>query len=212
MQLISVNLGVERPFNNQTGKTGIYKFPSAQPVAVGPLGLQGDAVCDQKNHGGPDQAVYVYGSGDYEWWAQELGRNLEPGAFGENLTISGLESAGFNIGDILQMGAVRLQVSAPRIPCSTFAARMDDPLFVKRFRRAGRPGLYCRVLTPGILQAGEAVTVERYTSPTLSIAAMFEEYYDRTLEAAAIRRQLAAPIAARARAQMEAALAKRLER
>ena len=42
-----------------------------------------------------------------------MGRNLGPGTFGENLTISGLESEKFNIGDMLHIGEVALQVTAP---------------------------------------------------------------------------------------------------
>ena len=56
---------------------------------------------DTKNHGGPDQAVYVYGGADYAWWSAELEQELAPGTFGENLTISDLESAPLAIGDRL---------------------------------------------------------------------------------------------------------------
>ena len=78
-------------------------------------------------------------------WAKDV----VPGTFGENLTISELESAKFNIGDMLHIGDVTLQVTAPRIPCSTFAARMGDPHWAKKFRQAERPGLYCRVFEGG---------------------------------------------------------------
>ncbi|MBK8794070.1 MAG: MOSC domain-containing protein, partial [Holophaga sp.] len=138
MQLISVNLGEERIFDNNTGKTGIYKFPAAGPVAITELGLVGDAVSDTKHHGGPDQAVYVYGAGDYAWWAEELGRDLPPGMFGENLTISELESAEFLAGDCLQVGAVTLQVTAPH-RCGDLAARMEDPCLSSASARPGGP-------------------------------------------------------------------------
>ena len=210
MQLISVNLGKERIFKNNTGKTGIYKFPTTEPVAITKLGLDGDAVSDTKNHGGPDQAVYVYGAGDYDWWSKEIGRVMEPGMFGDNLTISELESANFNIGDMIQVGAVTLQVTAPRIPCSTFAARMEDPMFVKKFRKAGRPGLYCRVLKEGAVKTGDPVSVERWAGETISVAKMFEDYYNSNLDEAGIQRELAAPIAVRARKDMEDRLAKRV--
>ena len=88
-------------------------------------------ICDKKSHGGPDQAIYVYGGADYEWWSQELGKEISPGTFGENLTISELQSAHFNVGDYLHINDVILQVTAPRIPCGTFATRMDDPQWVK---------------------------------------------------------------------------------
>jgi MOSC domain-containing protein YiiM len=143
MNLISVNIGQKRTQQrkNYLETTGIYKFPVHEPVEIKSLGIEQDVICDKKSHGGPDQAVYVYEATDYEWWSRELGREIAPGTFGENLTIRDLESAQFNIGDYLQIGEVTLQVTAPRIPCGTFATRMDDPQWVKKFRRAERPGL-----------------------------------------------------------------------
>lgn len=205
MELVSVNVGrAERIANAKAhGETGIYKRAVGEPVAIGPLGLAGDTVCDTENHGGVDQAVYVYGTADYEWWESELGRRLEPGTFGENLTISALESAALAIGDRLHMGAVTLEVTAPRIPCVTLAVRMGDPAFVKRFRAAERPGLYCRVIKTGAVHVGDAVTLERYTGPTLTALEMFREAFAPQLSEATLRRQLAAPIAVRARQENE---------
>jgi len=205
MQLISVNVGRERTLQrkNRTEQTGIYKLPASEPVKLTKLGLEGDVIVSKKHHGGPDQAVYVYGQADYEWWAKELGKQLVPGTFGENLTISGLESAQFNIGDLLHLEDVTLQVTAPRIPCGTFAARMDDGQWVKRFRKAERPGMYCRVIREGSVQPGNTVSVEKYTGPTISIPEMYREYYNRNKSEEILRRHLDAPIAIRARRDLE---------
>ena len=142
MHILSINIGSARTIGNAnvSGQTGIYKLPVAGPVQVTADGLADDAIVDTKNHGGPDQAVYVYGGADYAWWAAELGRELAPGTFGENLTICDLESAALAIGDRLHIGGVILEVTAPRIPCWKLAQRMGDPGFVKRFRAAERPG------------------------------------------------------------------------
>jgi len=204
MNLISINMGREQRLEDTglSGTTGIYKRPVAAPVAVTPLGLAGDAVVDTEHHGGADQAIYIYGTADYAWWSAQLGTELEPGTFGENLTIDGLESVQLHVGDMLHIGVVTLQVTAPRMPCATLAARMGDPGFVKRFRRAERPGAYCRVLRAGMLQAGAPVTLERYPGDTISIAEMFRAHYEPQPGDETIRRHLAAPIAARARARM----------
>ena len=156
MQLLSVNIGQKRtqPKGSEKETTGIYKLPVQEPVEIKSLGIQRDFICDQKNHGGPDQAIYVYGVLDYQWWSKELGKELAPGTFGDNLTVSELESTPFNIGDRLHIGSVILEVSAPRIPCSTLAARMGDPQFVKKYRQAERPGLYCRVISRGFRSNG----------------------------------------------------------
>jgi len=205
MQLISVNIGQEKTQQNglRLETTGIYKSPSNETVYIGSLGPNGDVVCDKKNHGGPDQAVYIYGAKDYDWWSKELGREVTPGTFGDNLTISNLESAQFNIGDRLQVGSVVLEVTSPRIPCSTLATRMGDPKFVKRYRQAERPGLYCRVIQEGNVRQGDMVSVTRYVGETLSIAEMFREYYEKDKSEASLRRHLNAPISIRSRVSLE---------
>ena len=172
MQLTSINRGQEQTLvrPNKTEQTGIFKQPISGPVQITVNGLPGDFIGDTRHHGGPDQALYLYGQVDYDWWAQELGRATFPGLFGENLTIGGLASAEIGIGAVLQVGEVMLQVTAPRIPCGTLAGRMEIPAFVKQFRFAGRPGLYCRVLKEGFVQVGDPVTVEKYPGETFTVA------------------------------------------
>jgi MOSC domain-containing protein YiiM len=213
MQVVSVNIGRAQSWEKgrKSGKTGIYKTPVSGPVAITALGVGGDTVCNKKHHGGPDQAVYVYGSPDYAWWSERLGRELSPGTFGENLTLSELESASVAIGDRFVIGPVVLEVTAPRIPCATLARRMEDPSFVKQFMEAERPGVYCRVLQEGAVQAGDAVTWQPYSGDRLTALELFRYFYEDADEAT-LRRILAAPIALRARAYKEGQLQELLAR
>ncbi|HXQ33052.1 MAG TPA: MOSC domain-containing protein [Anaerolineales bacterium] len=208
MKLSSVNLGQERTLHrkDRSEQTGIFKFPTAKPVKLTKLGLEGDVIVSKKHHGGPDQAVYVYGGADYKWWSEDLGREILPGMFGDNLTISDLESAQLSIGDFIRIGEVTLQVTAPRIPCATFAARMEDPQWVKKFRYAEKPGLYCRVIKEGLIEVGNAVSIEKYTGETISVLQMFRDYYDRNKSEETLRRHLNAPIAIRAHRALESEL------
>jgi MOSC domain-containing protein YiiM len=210
MQLISINIGKERQQQRKDyiETTGIYKLPVERPIEIKSLGIEGDAICDKKNHGGPDQALYLYGGADYAWWEQELGRELAPGTFGDNLTISDLESATFNVGDYLHIGEVTLQVTAPRIPCGTFATRMGDPQWVKKFRSAERPGLYCRVIQEGVVRAGDAVTVEKYKGGTISTLQMYRDHYTKAYTEETLRRYLNSPIDIRSRRNLEEELRK----
>ena len=214
MRLLSVNVGREQPIENagKSGYTGIFKRPVAAPVEVTRDGVAGDTISDTENHGGVDQAVYVFGEPDYAWWSVELGRDLPPGTFGENLTVSALESVEACIGDRLRLGSVVLEVTAPRIPCATLAARMGNPLFVKKFRRAERPGLYCRVLGEGRVRAGDPVVFERYEGVRVSALEIFRDFFDPHLDEATLRRHLAAPIAVRARVEDERKLQRALAR
>ena len=212
MHLLSINIGTSRAVDptRPHDLTGIYKESVVGPVQVTRLGLPGDAIISKRHHGGPDQAIYVYGGADYAWWAAELGRVLAPGMFGENLTISDLETAGLAIGDRFHIGEVVLEVTAPRIPCGTFAARMGDPNFVARFRIAERPGAYCRVIREGTIRAGDPVTLAPYAGDVVTIAEVFSDYYESDHALADIYRFLAVPLAERAREakqrQMRAAL------
>jgi MOSC domain-containing protein YiiM len=205
MQLISVNIGQRRAIENAkpSGQTGIYKLPVSTPVQVTVDGLTGDFIADTENHGGPDQAVYVYGGLDYAWWTEHLGQELPPGTFGENLTVSESESTRFSVGDRLRVGTTTLEVTAPRIPCVTLAARMEVPGFVKLFRQAERPGFYCRVIRPGRVQAGDLVRWEPYQGETITVLEMFREFYEPRLDVETLRRYLVAPIAIRDRVEKE---------
>jgi len=159
MKLLSVCVGTPRAVRSKSGWTGIHKQPVAGEVFIGRLGLTGDHILDTENHGGPDQAVYIYTQPDYEVWSAQLGRSLEPGTFGENLLFSGLESASIRLGQRFSVGGALLETTFARIPCVTLAERMGDPGFVKRFREARRPGLYARVLQEGEARAGDPVTL-----------------------------------------------------
>ena len=205
MEIISINLGIEKEIQmgDKIDRTGIYKFPAQNAVRVTKLGLEGDFIESKKHHGGPDQAVYIYGSADYAFWEKELGVEIQPGTFGENLTISELESGHFNIGDLLHIGDVTLEVTMPRIPCGTFAARMSDPAWVKKFRQAERPGFYCRVKREGVIKAGDAVALEKFQGETISIQQLYQDYYEKNKTEAMLLRHLNAPVAIRWRKRME---------
>jgi MOSC domain-containing protein YiiM len=169
MRVLSVNVGVPGPNPwKRLPATGIDKRPVAGPVAVsapgpkgnGDVGLAGDRAYDVKSHGGADQAVYAYAREDLDRWQAELGRPLRNGLFGENLTTLGLDVNGARIGERWRVGAdAVLEVSSPRIPCVTFEGRLGIPGWLKRFLRAAVPGAYLRVVEPGDVRAGDAVTI-----------------------------------------------------
>lgn len=213
MHLISINIGKEQQQqrSDYVETTGIYKATVDGPVEIKSLGIESDVICDKKNHGGPDQALYVYGGADYTWWQQEIGKDLAPGTFGDNLTISDLASGTFNVGDYLHIGEVTLQVTAPRIPCSTFATRMGDPQWVKKFRAAERPGLYVRVIKEGVVKAGDPVSIEKYAGEKVSILQVYRDHYTKDYTEESLRRYLNSPIAIRERKTLERELQKLLE-
>ena len=160
MRIVSVNVGLPRDLPHRDGvvESGIVKESVEGPVAVGRTNLAGDGQADLSVHGGPDKAVYAYPHEHYAAWARELGRgDLEPGRFGENLTLEGILEDEARIGDTLRMGTAVLEVSQPRVPCFKLAIRMGDPAFAKPFLRSRRTGFYLRVLEEGEVRAGDPV-------------------------------------------------------
>jgi len=159
-RVVSVNVGLPRevPHAGSTVMTGIFKAPVDGPVMLGPEGFDGDGQADRSVHGGPSMAAYLYSADDYAWWAAELGRELPPATFGENLTITGFPAAEVRVGDRFRIGQVLVEATIPRTPCFKLGIRMGDKRFVPRFLEAGRLGFYVRVLETGPVAAGDAMT------------------------------------------------------
>ena len=141
------------------GITAIDKRPVLGSRHVTTAGVEGDHRCDMKNHGHTDQAVYAYAREDYLWWGDQLGMDLAPGTFGENLTTTGVDWNNIEVGTLVRIGTAQLQVSAPRIPCGTFQRWLNQEHWVKRFNDAGRCGSYLRVLVPGDLTSGDPIEI-----------------------------------------------------
>lgn len=171
MKLISVNVAQVGPLfgpvpaNGRQVATAIHKQPVAGPVGVGRLGLDGDAQADRRLHGGPGKAVYAYPLEHYAFWQTQrrlAGKGdaaLVHGALGENLTVQGLLEDACWIGDRLAVGTALLEVSEVRTPCFKLNVKMGLSHAARLMDQSGHTGFYLRVLRPGMIAAGDAVTV-----------------------------------------------------
>ncbi|MFE1663886.1 MOSC domain-containing protein [Microbacterium sp. P02] len=152
-----------RPDAGSEGVTGIDKAALQGPVRVGPYGVRGDVQVSRKHHGGLLKAVYAYAHEDASFWEEQLGRELAPGWFGENLRTEGIDVNASRIGDIWQIGErLRLEVTMPRTPCATFARWVggsEQRGWVKRFAGERRLGPYLRVVRAGEVQAGDEIEI-----------------------------------------------------
>ncbi|MGC2703351.1 MAG: MOSC domain-containing protein, partial [Candidatus Acidiferrales bacterium] len=162
MRIRSVNVAMPRlvAWKGQTFTTGIFKEPIQGPVMMRTLDLDGDRQADLSVHGGPYKAVYAYPVEHYPFWRTELPElELKWGAFGENLTMEGLDESSTHIGDRFRIGAATVMVTQPRVPCFKLAAKFQRDDILKRFLASGRSGFYFSVVEEGVVAAGD--TIER---------------------------------------------------
>ncbi|MEJ2342459.1 MAG: MOSC domain-containing protein [Gemmatimonadales bacterium] len=160
-RLLSVNVGRRRQFEykGRPAESAIWKLPIEGRVLACGVNLQGDEQADRSVHGGHDKAVYAYASEDYDWWSEELGRELEYGEFGENLTTAGLDLTNALVGERWEVGSTVLEVSEARMPCWKLGVRVNDKHFPQHFLAAGRPGAYLRILQEGDIGSGDEIRV-----------------------------------------------------
>jgi MOSC domain-containing protein YiiM len=168
----------------QTVMTGIVKEPTGEPVVVrapGPSrsglgsGLETDTIGNRRLHGGDDQAVYAYAREDLDGWEKQLGRTLGNGTFGENFTTSGIDVTNAVVGERWQVGSdgLVLEVTSPRTPCRTFEAWLQLPGWIRTFTDAAIPGAYLRVISPGIVRAGDEIVVTDRPQDGVTVQTVF---------------------------------------
>lgn len=178
MRLASIQVGQPRTYGNpastdpleQPWTSAIRKEPVDGQLWAGREGLSGDHQYDRRGHGGPERALLMYSADHYPRWRSEWGRkDVSPGAFGENLTVSGLTEDSACLGDIYRIGEVRIEVSSPRTPCVNLSRRHGIPDLVKTIVLNHRSGWYLRVLQEGWLEAGMEVALADRPYPQWTI-------------------------------------------
>ena len=191
-RVLSVNVGGVREFdfNGRPAKSAIWKSPVAGRIAARGVNLEGDDQADRKAHGGPDKSVYAYAIEDLRWWEEKLGRSLQYGEFGENLTTEGIAVNYALVGERWAIGTAVFEVSEPRIPCWRLGVRMNDQGFVRRFTEALRPGTYLRIIVEGAVGAGDEIRIIERPDHDLMIRDIFRIY---TRDRGEVERLLAVP-------------------
>lgn len=182
MKIVSVNVSVptEVDYEGKKISTGIFKKPVKGPVYLGKANLAGDQQADLNNHGGEDKAVYAFSFDHYPYWREVLNNpDLSPGAFGENLTMSGFDESALHIGDQLRIGECLLEVSQPRVPCFKLGIAVGEKTMPRLFSARFETGVYLRVLTEGYVEAGNSVDVVKQGASDLGVKSLYRAVFDK---------------------------------
>jgi MOSC domain-containing protein YiiM len=189
MRIISLNVGLPSAqlYEGREVITGGAKKPV--PRAMLRFGnFEGDRQADLVNHGGLEKAVCVYPFDHYPYWNRQLGRDLKPGTFSENITISGAIETEVCVGDVFQIGGAMVQVSQPRMPCTKLAGKNESKMLPKLKADTGYTGFYMRVLSEGLVAAGDSFDLERAHSERITIAEVNSIIYEKSNDVALIKR------------------------
>lgn len=195
-EVLELRVGRAAPLGAAGARNAIDKQPVAGPLAVGPLGFDGDEQADTRHHGGPHKAVHAYAIAHMPAWTQELPERaayFRPGAFGENLVLDGVTEADVCLGDRWRVGTALFEVSQGRQPCWKLNLRFDVPDMARRVQDSGRSGWYFRVVEPGIVAAGDRGTLSTRPNPDWSLARVSHLLYHDRMNRTALAELAAIP-------------------
>lgn len=196
MRLESIFVGkpVKADYQDKKVSTGIFKNKVAGPAQVTSFNIEGDQQADLTVHGGVDKAVYAYPVEHYDFWKKERSDlHFEPGLFGENLSITGLDETDTCIGDVFEIGSIVLSVTSPRMPCFKLSIRMNDPGFVRDFMKAERNGFYFKVLQEGIIEAGDTIKKISQDGHNLTVQEVIQLYTTRKSDKDLLKKAVDSP-------------------
>lgn len=145
----------------QVSNGGVPKLRVVHPVRIGANGLDGDRQRDLRYHGGPDRAVCLLALEIIDA-LRALGHPIDRGTTGENLTVSGLDWSLVQTGARLAIGDVVIEITKPAHPCKNLVGSFSDGDFSRLSAKLhpGRTRMYARVIRPGLVQAGDPVSVQ----------------------------------------------------
>lgn len=176
--------GPVAPLGPQGKPSGIDKTPVSGKIHVGIEGLANDEQGDRKHHGGPEKALHHYAFEHYAIWRREIGPKrvlAAPGAFGENLTTTGLTEDMVAVGDTFRLGKIVIQVSQGRQPCWKLNARFEVPDMAVRVQRTGLTGWYYRVIETGHIEKGDELRLIDRLSPDWTLRRIWRTLYVDTM-------------------------------
>lgn len=133
-------------------------------------GFKLDNQSDKENHGGVDKAICAYAFEDYAFLEKKYDISLPSCAFGENLSISGVNDTDICLGDQFQYGEAILEVSQPRQPCWKISSVTGIKKLTALLVKEHKSGFYLRVLKGGKVTPKDKLILQSRTYPNYTIA------------------------------------------
>ncbi|MCK5000476.1 MAG: MOSC domain-containing protein [Anaerohalosphaera sp.] len=160
---------------NVSKQKGTIKLPVTQ-ISLDQSGIIDDA------HAGPwHRQVSLLAQEDIDIFAKETKKDIRPGEFAENITVSGIDLGRTAILDRFRIGQVDLEVTQMGKKCHG-----DKCAIYQEVGACVMPkkGLFCRVVQPGHIKPGDSVEYFpkklSFTIITLSDRAFAGQYTDRS--------------------------------
>jgi MOSC domain-containing protein YiiM len=164
--------GKPQAFGPRQSPSSIIKQPFQQ-LHIEIDGAVEDEQGNKKLHGGPEMALHQYSQENYKLLQKQfptVAHKLVVGSIGENISAGQMNDNNVFIGDTYRIGSVVLQVNSPRAPCVKINQRYGVKNMDLFIAEHGITGWYYRVIENGIMQIGDAVTLEHRLQNTRSIS------------------------------------------
>ena len=192
----AVLTGTTKPFAHGA-QSAINKQVRTERQHANEVGFTNDEQGDPRFHGGIQKALHIYPSEHYPLWQKDLGDKAilqSVGAFGENLSSSGVTEANICLKDKIRIGSTLLEVSQGRMPCWKLNVRIDQHDMAKRVQDTLRTGWYFRVLEEGDIGAGDEIILCERPYPDWSLARVMSAVFEGCLEPTLLQEMSTLPL------------------
>ena len=151
--------------------SGIKKYPVSKAYLT-KTGFREDEQGDLLHHGGENKALFLFSAITYKKINSYFNNSFDMtdmAYFGENLILSNICEEDICIGDILEIGQTKVQITQARQPCWKLSANTDEKNMTNFIFNSGLTGWYAKVLEEGIISQNDEVILEKRAYPNLNI-------------------------------------------
>lgn len=175
-----IQIGEAMPFAREQ-TSAINKFTITE-AEVNTLGIVGDEQADPFFHGGQFQAIHQMPASVYPLIKVNFPEvTIYEGMLGENLIIGDADQTSMNesnvcVGDIYQIGTVKMQVTRPRKPCWKIDAQLNSRGIAKFLLDEGCIGWYYRIVQNGHFKLDDECQLIDRPEPDATLSSLWHTF------------------------------------